>query len=98
MRLPRLVLALFLVAQAYDGLFTLVAVEALGPAAEGNVILGSLMTLLGPGPTLVAAKSLAVAAGLFVYWRGLVGVLGALTIYYLAGAIGPWMYVYATWP
>ena len=98
MRASRLVLLLFLVAQACDGLFTYVAVRAHGVAAEGNFILATWMALVGPAPTLVAAKAIAAASGLFVHARGLTGVLAALTGLYLAGAIGPWLYVYATWP
>jgi len=98
MRLPRLVLLLFLVAQAYDGLFTYVAVTACGLAAEGNPVLGAGMALMGTAPTLIAAKSLAAAAGIFVYARGLSGTLAALTALYLTAAVGPWLYVYITWP
>lgn len=98
MRLSRLVLLLFLVAQAYDGLFTYVAVRALGPEVEGNVILATWMMLVGPFPTLVVAKGIAAAAGALVYWRGLHGVLAGMTLLYGCLAIGPWLYVYNTWP
>jgi hypothetical protein len=98
MRLPRLVLLLFLVSQAYDGLFTYVAVRAHGVEAEGNLILGAWMTLVGPTATLVVAKLLAAASGLFVYARGLDVTLAILTGLYLFAAIGPWLYVYANWP
>ncbi len=98
MRLPRLVLLLFLVSQACDGLFTYVAVRAHGVEAEGNLILGAWMMLAGPAPTLVVSKLIAAAGGILVYARGLDGILAALTALYLVAAIGPWLYVYATWP
>jgi hypothetical protein len=98
MRLSRLVLLLFLVAQAFDGVFTYVAVSAVGPHAESNQLLVFWMALIGAGPALFLAKSVAVAAGAFVYHRGLYGLLAGLTALYAAAAIGPWLYVYASWP
>jgi hypothetical protein len=98
LRLSRLVLLLFLAAQAFDGVFTYVAVTAVGTHAESNQFLVFWMALIGAGPTLLVAKSLAIAAGAFVYHRGLYVVLAGLTALYAAVAIGPWLYVYAQWP
>jgi hypothetical protein len=97
-KVPRLVLLLFLVAQLCDGVFTYVAVSAVGLGAEGNVLLATWMGLVGPGATLIGAKTLAAAAGLLVYYRGLHGLLAGLTAFYAAAAVGPWMAIYATWP
>jgi hypothetical protein len=91
MRLSRLVLLLFLVAQLWDGIFTWVAVDAHGVSAEGNVVLATWMMLVGPAPTLVAAKLLAAAGGVLLYKRGIHGVLAGLTALYAVGAIGPWL-------
>lgn len=98
MRVSRLVLLLFLVAQMFDGLFTYVAVSAVGTQVEGNVILSTWMNLVGPGLTLVVAKLVAATAGVFVYYRGLHGLLAGLTVLYGVVAIGPWLLVYRTWP
>jgi hypothetical protein len=98
MRLSRLILLLFLAAQAFDGVFTYVAVSAVGPHAESNQFLVFWMALIGAGPALLIAKSVAVAAGTFVYHRGLYGLLAGLTALYAAAAIGPWLYVYTSWP
>lgn len=98
LRLSRVVLALFLILQVCDGVFTYVAVSAVGLRAEGNVLLATWMALIGPAPTLLAAKALAVGAGLLVYHRGLHVVLAALTVFYSAAAVGPWLVVYANWP
>jgi len=54
--------------------------------------------LIGAGPALILAKAVAIAAGAFVYHRGLHGLLAGLTVLYAAVAIGPWIYVYARWP
>ena len=98
MRVSRLVLMLFLIAQVCDGVFTYVAVTSLGTAAEGNLILSTWMTLVGPVPTLVVAKAIAASAGVLVYTRGLHSVLAGLTAFYMAVAVGPWLFVYYTWP
>jgi hypothetical protein len=98
MRLSRLVLLLFLVAQVADGLFTYVAVSALGPGVERNFILAIWMVLVGPAPTLLVAKGLAVAGGILVYRHGFHGVLAGLTALYAIAAVGPWVHIYATWP
>lgn len=94
----RLILLLFLLAQLCDGIFTYAAVSAVGLAAEGNVLLATWMGIAGPGPTLVAAKVLAALAGLLVYARGMHGVLAGLTAFYAAAAVGPWVFVFASWP
>jgi hypothetical protein len=97
-RITRLVLLLFLVAQVCDGLFTYVAVSAVGVGAEGNVLLASWMHQVGPAPTLLVAKLISIAAGILVYVRGLHSVLAGLTAFYMAAAVGPWMYIYTQWP
>jgi hypothetical protein len=96
MRLPRLVLLLFLVAQAWDGVFTWVAVDVHGVAAEGNMVLATWMMLVGPTPTLVAAKLGAAGLGILLYVRGVHGILAGLTALYAVGAIGPWMAHFST--
>lgn len=94
MVLPRLVLLLFLAAQAFDGIFTYVAVSAYGLAAEGNLLLATWMALIGPAPTLLGAKGLAAACGVFLYLRGVHRTLALLTVIYAAAAVGPWTLVY----
>jgi hypothetical protein len=96
MQLPRLILLVFLVAQMWDGIFTYVAVDAHGVSAEGNVILAGWMAVIGPAPTLLAAKLAAAAGGILLYMHGVHGALAGLTALYLVGAIGPWMAHYGT--
>jgi hypothetical protein len=90
-RPARLVLLLFIVAQACDGVFTYVAVNAFGLQAEGNVLLATWMGILGPAPALLGAKLLALACGVLLYLRGVHRVLAALTVFYAVGAVGPWL-------
>jgi hypothetical protein len=95
MRPARIVLLLFLVAQFWDGVFTWVAVDAHGIAAEGNTILATWMLLAGPVPVLLAAKLGAAAAGVLLYVRGIHAPLAGLTLFYAVGAIGPWLAHYS---
>jgi hypothetical protein len=94
MRPARMVLLLFLVAQLWDGIFTWVAVDSHGVAAEGNSILATWMLLAGPAPTLLAAKIGAAAGGVLLYARGVHAILAGLTLLYVVGAIGPWLVHY----
>jgi hypothetical protein len=91
----RTVLILFLLAQAGDGAFTYAAVRMHGVAAEGNVLLVSWMMLVGPFPTLVAAKMGAAAGGCLLYSRGVHRTLALLTLLYVVCAIGPWILIHS---
>ena len=91
----RLVLLLFLVAQAWDGVFTYTAVHAYGIAAEGNALVATWMHLVGPGPALIGAKMLACLCGALLYWRGIHQVLAALTLLYAVTAVGPWIKIFS---
>ena len=95
MRMSRLVLILFLTAQACDGIFTYIAVDAYGVAAEGNVLLATWMLLIGPTPALVGAKLLATCCGILLYIRGVHRTLAFLTVLYAVGAVGPWMLLFS---
>jgi Domain of unknown function (DUF5658) len=90
----RLVLLLFLTAQAFDGLFTYAAVHAYGIHAEGNILIATWMALVGPAPALFGAKAVAAACGVLLYTRHAHRTLTALTALYVVGAIGPWMLVF----
>ena len=94
MMTPRLVLLLFLVAQGWDGIFTYVAVDVHGLAAEANVILVTWMALVGPAPTLLVAKAGAALCGIFLYAFGVHRALAGLTLLYGVGAIGPWLAIF----
>jgi hypothetical protein len=94
MLIPRVVLLLFLAAQAFDGVFTYVAVGAYGLAAEGNALMATWMALVGPAPALFAAKILAAAGGILLYVRGVHRTLALLTMLYAVGAIAPWLLIF----
>jgi hypothetical protein len=94
--LTRLTFSVFLVLQAADGLMTYGAASVFGAAAEGNPFLALWMESFGIGPALLAAKLLACACGLLLYWRGVHRPLAVLTALYTFGAVIPWLYLLAS--
>jgi hypothetical protein len=96
MLVSRVVLLLFLAAQAFDGVFTYVAVGAYGLTAEGNALIATWIALVGPAPALLGAKLLAAAGGILLYVRGVHRTLAVLTMLYAVGAIAPWLFVLRT--
>lgn len=94
MMTTRAVLFLFLLTQAGDGLLTYAAVRTYGIAAEGNIVLATWMALVGPFPTLFVAKLVAAGGGVLLYARGIHRTLALLTIFYVVGAIAPWIVVF----
>jgi len=94
MMTTRAVLFLFLLTQAGDGLLTYAAVRTYGIAAEGNIVLATWMALVGPFPTLFVAKLVAAGGGVLLYARGIHRTLALLTIFYVVGAIAPWIAVF----
>ena len=94
MAFSRVVLLLFLAAQGFDGLFTYAAVHAYGLQAEGNILIATWMSLVGPAAALFGAKTVASACGILLYMRGMHRTLSLLTAVYGIGAIGPWLVVF----
>jgi hypothetical protein len=94
MAVSRVILLLFLAAQAFDGVFTYVGVTAYGLAAEGNILLATWIAFVGPAPALLGAKMVASGCGVVLYSRGIHRTLAVLTMVYAVGAIGPWLMIY----
>lgn len=89
----RFVLTIFVILQVADGLITFGAVRLFGPAAEANPVLQTWMHLLGPGVTLLTAKSVACAGAVLLYCAGRERTLVALTSLLVWFGIGPWLAV-----
>ena len=89
----RFVLTIFVILQVADGLITFGAVRVFGPGAEANPILQTWMHLLGPGVTLLTAKTVACAGAVLLYCAGRERTLIALTSLVMSLAIGPWLAV-----
>ena len=92
---PRVLLGVFIVLQAADGLLTYAAVERFGPAAEGNPLLATWIMLTGPEPALIGAKAMACFCGVLLYAAGVHHVLAGLSAIYLFGAVVPWLRIFA---
>ena len=88
---PRVLLALFIVLQAADGLLTYAAVERFGLGAEGNPILATWMMLTGSEAALLGAKVMACFCGAVLYVAGVYHVLAGLSVLYLFAAVVPWL-------
>ncbi|HUE87169.1 MAG TPA: DUF5658 family protein [Vicinamibacterales bacterium] len=91
---PHLIVAVFLLAQACDGVMTYAAVQLFGPSAEGNPLLATWIGLVGPEKAILGAKLLASACGVLLYCLGTYRVLFGLTVLYGVAAIGPWLAVF----
>ena len=90
-RFADVVVVVFLVAQACDGVLTYVGVSIYGIGMEGNPLLAWLMETMGEGPALAAAKGVAGALGIALHLGAVHRVLAALSAFYVAAAIVPWM-------
>lgn len=87
-----LVIIFFLLTQVLDGALTYVGVSAVG-LTEGNPLIAHFMDRHGAGPSLTAAKALAVACSVALHLLGLHRTLAVLTLFYLAVAVLPWTYL-----
>jgi hypothetical protein len=87
-----LVLA-FLILQCLDGIFTYVGVVTFGIAIEANPLVATLMTQLGNGAGVTAAKMLAAGLGIGLHLYGIHVALAVLTAFYFTVAVGPWAVV-----
>jgi hypothetical protein len=93
---PRVLLLVFVVLQAADGLLTYAAVERFGAVAEGNPILATWIMLTGAGTALVGAKTIACLCGALLYVTGVHHVLAGLSALYLFAAVVPWLRIFAS--
>ena len=92
----RVVLVVFIVLQAADGLLTYAAVERFGTTAEGNPLLATWIMLTGPEPALIGAKTMACLCGGLLYAAGVHHVLAGLSVLYLFAAVVPWLRIFAS--
>lgn len=90
-RVADIVVVVFLLAQACDGVFTYVGVSLYGVGIEGNPLLAWLMAAIGEGPALAAAKVMAGALGIALHLTAVHRILAALSAFYVAVAILPWI-------
>ena len=90
-RFADVVVIVFLVAQACDGVLTYVGVSLYGIGMEGNPLLAWLMETMGEGAALATAKGMAGAFGIALHLSAVHRILAALSAFYVAAAIIPWL-------
>jgi hypothetical protein len=90
-----LVVLAFLIVQALDGALTYVGLSTIGRVVEGNPLVASLMAAFGLGLGLTGAKLFAASLGIALHLFGAHRLIAALTAFYVAGAIVPWMAVFS---
>jgi uncharacterized membrane protein len=84
-------LVAFLLAQASDGVLTYVGVSTYGVRIEANPLLGWLMTVMGQGVALTAAKAAAGAFGIVLHLTSVHRTVALLAALYVAAAVVPWI-------
>jgi hypothetical protein len=87
----QLVLAIFVVTQLLDGVLTYWGVSRFGVQLEFNSWLATLMTAIGPGTALIAAKGLACFCGFVLFATTSFRVLAIATGWCLGFAVVPWI-------
>jgi hypothetical protein len=90
-RFGNVVVIAFLIAQACDGVFTYIGVATYGARIEGNPLLGWMMSALGCGAAVTAAKAAAGAFGIALHLVAVHRIVALLAAFYLVAAIVPWM-------
>jgi uncharacterized membrane protein len=90
-RTGNLVVIVFLMAQACDGVLTYVGISQYGPHIEANPLIGWLMGTMGQGLALAATKAAAGAFGIALHLTAVHRVLAVLAGFYLIVAILPWI-------
>ena len=85
------VVVAFLLAQAFDGVFTYVGVSLYGTTIEGNPLIGWMMEAMGHGPALATAKGVAGAFGIALHLTSVHRLVAVLALFYFAVAIVPWL-------
>jgi Domain of unknown function (DUF5658) len=90
-RTANVVVVLFLIVQACDGVFTYVGIRQYGASIEANPLLAWLMGALGQGLGLTAAKATAGAFGIALHLGAVHRVVAVLAGVYLLVAVIPWI-------
>lgn len=91
------VVVAFLVAQALDGILTYIGVSTYGLRMEGNPLLAWLMTSVGQGVALAAAKGAAGAFGIALHLSSVHRIVAVLAAFYVVVAILPWLGILFWW-
>jgi len=85
----------FVTVQALDGAMSYIGVFTHGLGIEANPLVAWYMSAFGPALGFTAAKLFAVTCGSILYITARHRWVAALTLLYLAFAVGPWAHVLA---
>ena len=91
------VVVAFLLVQAFDGVLTYIGVSTYGLRMEGNPLLAWLMTAVGQGVALAAAKGTAGAFGIALHLSAVHRIVAVLAAFYVIVAILPWVGILFWW-
>ena len=80
----------FVVVQIADGFLTYRGIAVFGVGIEANPLVAWCVSTFGVVLALVAIKLFAVTCGSVLHLNTMHGVVGALTLVYLAAAVWPW--------
>ena len=86
-----LAVIVFLVAQVSDGVLTYIGVATYGLSIEGNPVITWLMSVMGEGPGLAAAKVTAGFFGMLLHLSAVHKAVAILAGFYIVVAIIPWL-------
>ena len=87
------VILVFFCAQAADGVFTYLGIQAFGRMIEANPLISYLIQIMGAGPALAGSKLAAIGCGSLLHLLTVHRIVAALTGVYLVAAIVPWVYL-----
>ena len=83
----------FVTVQVLDGAMSYVGVNTFGSAIEANPLVAWYAAAFGPAMAFTAVKLFAVACGTLLYFTSWHRTVAALTLFYLAFAVVPWVHV-----
>jgi Domain of unknown function (DUF5658) len=95
-RWPELIWLSFVLVQVLDGVMSYIGIQHIG-WMEGNPVVEWYTIVLGPAVAFTVVKLFAVACGSVLYLKARHGIVAALTLFYLAFAVGPWAHIIGTY-
>ena len=88
----------FVAVQALDGVLTFIGMHTYGLRIEANPIIAWYASAVGPALAVSAAKLFAVGCGITLYLTARYGTIAALALFYVVGAIAPWIEIFLDHP
>jgi hypothetical protein len=83
----------FVAVQAMDGIMSYIGVNTFGSWIEANPLVAWYASVFGPAVAFAVVKLFAIACGTVLYLMSRHRTVAALTLFYLAFAVAPWVHV-----